>query len=195
MKLIAAIFWYQKNKEIWYMIVDINGTYFGKPACINVGDDKKLISDTIGNIFTEIDQYISEGYDIEIRYKTFSTVASGIRKSLAKPNPESILVDNEIKKRIKKSKYSAIKKNQIETYQRKILADLLSPLLGKRIRIRIRIIDLWGIAFHKNTFKNLAIKLWKIVKNSTGLSVKKGDLKTKFEADYKRLLKDHQPKK
>src|SRR5690606_1319573 len=132
-------------------------------------------------------------YDMEIRYKTFTTVASGIRKSLAKPNPESILVDNEIKKRIKKSKYRAIKKNQIETYQRKILADLLSPLLGKKIRIRI--IDLWGIAFHKNTFKNLTTKLWKIVKNSTGVSVKKGDLKTKFEADYKQLLKDHQPKK
>lgn len=193
MKLITAIFWYQKDKEIWYMIVDINGAYFLDPTCTNVGDDGKLISDTIGNIFTGIDQYISEGYDMEIRYKTLTTVSSEIRKSLVKPNPESILVDNEIKKRIKKSKYSAIKKNQIETYQRKILADLLSPLLGKKIRIRI--IDLWGIAFHKNTFKNLATKLWKIVKNSTGVSVKKGDLKTKFEADYKQLLKDHQLKK
>lgn len=193
MKLITAIFWYQKNKEIWHMIVDINGAYFLEPICTTVDVDRKLISEAIRDIFTEVDQYISEGYEIEIKYKTITTVTSKIRKSLAKPNPESLFVDSEIKRKIKGSNYVAIKKNQIETYQREILKELLSPLLTKGVKIRI--VDLWAIAFHKNSFRNLATKLWTIVKNSTGVPVKRGDLKTKFEADYKQLLKVHLPKK
>ena len=193
MKLIAAIYWYQKNTEIWHMIVDDAGNYIEKPHCVNVNHDLTLIKETVQNFFNSIKEYKDEGHDIEIKYKTLTTVAAEIRKSLAKPNPETLAVDREITGRLKKLHYLHSKKNEIEASQRKALIELLKPLLGEKPKARL--MDLWAIAFHKDSFKNLVKKLWKLVKNATGEPMKKGDLKTKFEADYQLLVKAHPPKK
>lgn len=197
MNLIAAIYWYQPKAEIWFMIVDDQGTYFSEPEAFQVDKNKTLISKTINKIFKDIEDFKDEGYKISVKYKTITTVAAGIRRSLAKPNPESKEVDSQIKSALKHSKLikgsSFDKKKEIPAYQRKVLTELLAPLLGAKPKARI--IDLWAIAYHENSFKNLVKKLWKIVKKATGVPLKRGDLKTKFEADYQQLLKDHPLKK
>lgn len=195
-KLIVAIYWYQKNSEIWYMTVDNTGSYFNEPVCFNVDSNITLISQFIAKIFKDINTLQMEKNVVTVKYKTITTVAYGIHKSLLEPNIESKEVDKQIKNALLhyhfKEGKSCHKKKEIKTNQRKILQLILAPLLPK---LKAREIDLWAIAFHEDSFKNLAKKIWIIVKNAIEEPLKRGDLKTKFEADYSQLSKNHPPKK
>lgn len=186
MDAIASLYWYRPQREVWYMLVTNDGSYLTAPCCQKISNSSISVAACVDKIFEDINSHIAEDYSIILKYHTFRDI-----DYFNTPIKEALLLDRAILDAIDTYGFElhndCFKKEEVKTETRKLVKRILSPLFNK---LKAREQDLWANAFHKNSPKQLARDLWKIVRGATGQPVMRGDINKLFEPEYLQLLKE-----